>query len=228
MPTALVTGANRGVGLEIARRLAADGTDVIACARDGDIPGAETNARLFPATLDVTDAASLDAIAARLAKAELDLLVCNAGKLIGRGGLDDPAYTPEAFAEVLAVNVTGVFMTIQACLPAIRRGGGGRGGKIAVISSQMGSSARAKGNAFLYRASKAAATNLAASISHGLKEEGIAVGAYHPGWVRTDMGGGGADISAEESAAGLAARFDALSIETTGCFEFYSGEPIPF
>ena len=115
-------------------------------------------------------------------------------------------------------------MTIRAALPAIRRGGG----KIAVISSQMGSTERAGGNAYLYRASKAAATNLAVSLSKELGEEGIPVGAYHPGWVRTGMGGEAAAISVEESAEGLLHRFDLLSMNNTGCFEFYSGEPIPF
>lgn len=220
MPTTLVTGANRGIGLEITRRLAARGDHVIACARAHP----PTGERLEPVDLDVTDADALTALAAGLEGRGLDLLVCNAGRLIGRGGVDDPAYTAEAFAEVLAVNVTGVFMTIRACLPALRRANG----KVAVISSQMGSTARAKGAAYLYRASKAAATNLAVSLSHELGAEGIAVGAYHPGWVRTDMGGGGAAISIEESAAGLIARFEELNTANAGRLLFYSGEEIPF
>lgn len=220
MPTALVTGANRGIGLEISRRLAARGEHVIVCARAQP----PTGERLEPAELDVTDDASLKALAARLDGRGLDLLVCNAGRLIGRGGVDDPAYTAEAFAEVLAVNVTGVFITVRACLPALRRAKG----RIAVISSQMGSTERAKGAAYLYRASKAAATNLAVSLSKELGDEGIAVGAYHPGWVRTDMGGGGAAISVEESAAGLIVCFDELSVEGAGRLLFYSGEEIPF
>ena len=92
----------------------------------------------------------------------------------------------------------------------------------------MGSTARAKGSAYIYRASKAAATNLAICLSKELGEEGIAVAAYHPGWVRTEMGGAGADISVEESAAGLIARFDELDMKGTGAFRFFSGEPIPF
>ncbi|MEM7270048.1 MAG: SDR family NAD(P)-dependent oxidoreductase [Pseudomonadota bacterium] len=215
MATALITGANRGVGLTMAEAMTARGDDVIRCSRSGE-GGA------WP--LDVTDPASLEALGARLEGRSLDLLVCNAGALVGRGRLDDADYTHEAFADVLAVNVTGVFFTIKACLPAVKRAKG----KIAVISSQMGSSARAKPRAYLYCASKAAATNLAANIAQEVKEDGVAVGAYHPGWVRTDMGGSSADISAEESAAGLIERFDALSLETKGCFEFYSGEPIPF
>lgn len=220
MMTTLITGANRGVGAEMARQMKARGDRVIGCARSGAAPEASV---AWP--LDVTDPASLGALEARLEGEALDLLVCNAGALVGRGQMDDPVYTHEAFANVLAVNVTGVFMTIRACLPALRRG---NLSKIAVISSQMGSSERAKGNAYLYRASKAAATNLAVSISTELSAEGIAVGAYHPGWVRTDMGGAEADISVGTSAAGLIQRFDALNVETAGCFEFYSGEPIPF
>lgn len=220
MTTTLITGANRGVGAEMARQMAARGDRVIGCARTGAAPKASEE---WP--LDVTDPASLAALEKRLAGETLDLLVCNAGALIGRGQIADPDYTHEAFASVLAVNVTGVFMTIRACLPALRRSASG---KIAVISSQMGSSTRAKPRAYLYCASKAAATNLAVNIAQELKPEGIAVSAYHPGWVRTDMGGAEADISAEESAAGLIQRFDALSVETTGRFEFYSGEAIPF
>lgn len=220
MTTTLITGANRGVGAEMARQMKARGDHVIGCARSGEAPMASETWQL-----DVTSATSLETLKQRLERQALDLLICNAGALVGRGQIEDDVYTSEAFANVLAVNVTGVFMTIRACLPALRRS---NAGKIAVISSQMGSSERAKGNAYLYRASKAAATNLAVSMSKELAAEGIAVGAYHPGWVRTDMGGAEADISATESAEGLIQRFDALSVETAGCFEFYSGEPIPF
>ncbi len=220
MALVLVTGSNRGVGLEMARQFAARGDHVIACARAGG-PAGEG---LEPVRLDVTDASDLSALTGQLEGRALDLLVCNAGVLKGRGGVEDPSMDEAAFAETFAVNVTGVFMTVRACLPALRRAKG----KIAVISSQMGSTERAKGSAYIYRASKAAATNLAVCLSKELQEDGIAVGAYHPGWVRTDMGGSGADISAEESAAGLLVRFDELNLSTTGAFRFYSGEAIPF
>jgi NAD(P)-dependent dehydrogenase (short-subunit alcohol dehydrogenase family) len=89
-------------------------------------------------------------------------------------------------------------------------------------------SAHAPGNSFIYGASKAAAVNVARNLAAAWRDDGIAVGAYHPGWVRTDMGGEGADISATESASGLFERFDRLSMDTTGVFESYAGVEIPF
>jgi NAD(P)-dependent dehydrogenase (short-subunit alcohol dehydrogenase family) len=98
---------------------------------------------------------------------------------------------------------------------------------VAVIASVMGSQARAPGGSYIYRSSKAAAVNVARNLAADLQPEGIAVGAYHPGWVRTDMGGSGADIDVLTSAKGLSARFDALSVASTGCFESYDGTTIP-
>jgi len=122
-------------------------------------------------------------------------------------------------------NVAGPYLVTRALLGHVERSEGRR---IAVVSSIMGSSEHASGNAYPYRASKAAAVNVARNLAAELKPRGIAVGAYHPGWVRTDMGGSGADISVEESAEGLLRRFDALSLATTGVFEDYRGEGIAF
>jgi len=99
--------------------------------------------------------------------------------------------------------------------------------KIAIISSRMGSQERAKGGSYAYRASKAAAVNLGRNLAKDLEPLGIALGIYHPGWVRTDMGGGEADISEEESADGLITEFGKLSLETTGCFKNYDGADVP-
>jgi NAD(P)-dependent dehydrogenase (short-subunit alcohol dehydrogenase family) len=228
--TILITGANRGVGLALAQAAAARGDTVLAGARepngcDGFVKLQAEGHAVETFRLDVTQPEAMTDVAGFLADRPLDLLVCNAGQLIGRGGLDDPAYTPEAWAQVLMANVAGPFFTARAFLPMLLRA---KAPKIAVISPIMGSTAGASGNAYLYRASKAAATNLAANLAAELKPQGVAVGAYHPGWVRTDMGGQGAAISPEESADGLLARFDALSIKTTGAFEDWRGEPIAF
>ena len=211
----VITGANRGVGRALAEACRARGDRVTGTARDGSCDIA----------LDVTDPASVAGMAARLKDDPVDLLVCNAGVLLDRHEKLDGGYDAGLWARTFAVNVTGAFLTVQALLPSLRAA---TAAKVAIISSQMGSSQRAKGSSLIYRASKAAATNLACNLATLLKPEGIAVGSYHPGWVRTDMGGGGADISPDEAASGLVARFDALSLATTGCFETWDGRAHPF
>lgn len=228
--TTLITGVNRGIGLELARQSAARGDHVIGTARDPE-RAAEVAAlarqhpgrtELFQA--DVTDPASLDTLATG---APVDLLICNAGQYLARGGIDDPAHTPDGWQSMMMTNVAGVFFTIRACLPRLKAAAQASGtARVAVISSMMGSTARAPGGSYIYRASKAAATNLAANLARDLAAEGIAVGAYHPGWVRTDMGGAGADIPVEESAAGLLTRFDKLSLGNAPVFVDYQGAAI--
>jgi NAD(P)-dependent dehydrogenase (short-subunit alcohol dehydrogenase family) len=229
MATVLITGANRGVGHALARACARRGDAVLGTARDArgcaaiDALRAEGDVVSF--TADVRDPDRLAALAAVLSDRALDLLVCNAGALIGRGALDDPELDRAAWETVLMTNVAGPFFTVRAFRPLLRRAPAAR---VAILTSTMGSSARAKGTAYAYRASKAAASNLAANLAVELAGDGIAVGAWHPGWVRTDMGGAGADIDAADSAAALLARFDALTLARTGVVETHLGEPIPF
>ena len=229
MTTTLITGASRGIGLELARQAAARGDTVIACARDITAEGldalaAEADPLVQRETLDVADPASCAALADRLEGRTIDLLVCNAGIYRGKGRIMDDVWAPDDWAATMMVNVAGVFFTVRALLPMLRR----PGGRIAVISSQMGSSARARGGSYIYRASKAAATNLAVNLALDLKDQEIWVGSYHPGWVRTEMGGSGADIGVEQSAEGLLRRFDALGPRHSGVFETYDGAAIPF
>ncbi len=181
------------------------------------------------AVLDVTDPGSVTGFATSLDGNAVDLLACNAGVYADKGqGLAD-GYPASMWAETFAVNVTGVFLTIQALLPNLRAAAAaGNGARIAIISSQMASQTTAPGGSYIYRASKAAALNLGRNLAADLAPDGIAVGIYHPGWVRTDMGGGGADIDAGDAAAGLVARFAALTVETTGCFETWDGRAHPF
>jgi NAD(P)-dependent dehydrogenase (short-subunit alcohol dehydrogenase family) len=217
---ALVTGAGRGIGLGLVQAMAARGDRVAGTAR-GDapaVPGVDWHA------LDVTDAGAVAALGAGW-QGPLDLLVCNAGIYPARGARLEDGFPPDAWAQGFAVNVAGVFLCVQALLPALRRA---RAGRIAIIASAMGSDARAPGGAYIYRASKAAAINLGRNLATDLAPQGIAVGIYHPGWVRTDMGGSGADIDIATSVAGLLARFDALDIADTGCFRDHDGSPIAF
>ena len=120
-------------------------------------------------------------------------------------------------------NIAGVFLPFGHFCHIFCKGRG----KIAIISSKMGVSL-ADSNAPIYRASKAAATNLARSMAVELEPQGVAVGEYHPGWVRTDMGGPQAITSPKDSAAGLLTRFDALSLSTTGIYEDFQGKKLPF
>ncbi|OWU86452.1 short-chain dehydrogenase [Oceanicola sp. 22II-s10i] len=208
----VITGASRGVGAELRRIYEAAGHEVTGTSRKGE-DGLHA--------VEMTDAASITAFGKALAGKPVDLLVCNAGILPDRNETLDTGYPAEMWAEELAVNVTAPFLCVQALLPNLRAATG----KIAIISSQMGSSTLAKGNSLIYRVSKAAALNLGLNLSTLLKSDGIPVGIYHPGWVRTDMGGTSAAISPRESAEGLSTRFADLSPGTTGCFMNWDGRP---
>lgn len=211
----VVTGANRGIGAALLRAFDARGDDAVGTARkpkDG------------LAALDVTNPASVRALAAALEGRPIDLLVCNAGVYLDGNKDLATGYPAELWAATFSANVTGVFLTVQAFLPNLRAAKG----KIAIISSNMASDTRAPGGSYIYRASKAAALNLGRNLASDLRGEGIAVGIYHPGWVQTDMGGKSAEISADASAAGLIARFDALSPATTGVFEDWRGKALAF
>lgn len=210
--TILITGANRGIGLGLAEHYRATGASVIATSRDGSTG----------ATLDVMDPASITALAQATGGAPLDTLICNAGVYLDKGQDSGTGYAPDLWAQTFAANVTGVFLTVQALLPNLRAA---PAPKIAIISSQMGSSLKAGGNGLIYRASKAAALNLGRNLAVDLRPSNIAVGIYHPGWVRTDMGSDAAAISVTESVAGLTARIAELSIETTGIFLNWDGSP---
>lgn len=212
--TMLITGANRGIGRALFDLYTAKGDAVLGTARD------DTAGML---ALDVADPQSVAALA-RAVAGPLHLLICNAGIFPAPHDGLDTGYAPEDWAAGFATNVTGVFLCIQALLPQLRAARG----KIAIVSSSMGSDARAPGGSYIYRASKAAVLNLGRNLAVDLRGDGVAVGIYHPGWVQTDMGGAAADITVAQSASGLAARFAALSLTTTGCFEDHDGKAVPF
>ncbi|WP_322865274.1 SDR family NAD(P)-dependent oxidoreductase [Aquicoccus sp. G2-2] len=211
----VITGANRGIGAALAEGYAARGDSVTATSRSG----------ATGAVLDVTAPPSFAALARGLDGRAVDLLVCNAGIFPDKGQSLADGYPPEMWAQGFATNVTGVFLTIQTLLPHMQLA---KAPKIAIISSQMASDTKAPGGSYIYRASKAAALNLGRNLAADLHGLGIAVGIYHPGYVRTDMGGPQAAIDTTEARDGLIARFDALSLATTGCFERWDGKPLAF
>lgn len=213
--TILITGASRGIGAGLLDHYRRAGAAAFGTARR---PAGDLMA------LDVTSAASVQALALRLNGLPLGLLVCNAGIYPDKGQRLEAGYDAPLWAQGFATNVTGVFLCIQALLPNLRAGRG----KIAILSSAMGSDQRAPGGSYIYRASKAAVLNLGRNLATDLAPEGIPVGIYHPGWVKTEMGGPEAEITTAQSVAGLTTRFAALSVATTGCFESYDGTAIPF
>ncbi|MEM1351445.1 MAG: SDR family NAD(P)-dependent oxidoreductase [Pseudomonadota bacterium] len=211
--TVVITGTSRGIGKGLADAYRARGEEVIATTRDSTW------------AFDVCDTVSRAAFAEKIGNRPVDLLVCNAGVYLDRDASMGDGYEADVWTMSFAVNVTGVYLTVETLMDNLRAADAGR---IAIISSRMGSSKRALGGSYIYRASKAAALNLGRNLSRDLAVEGIAVGIYHPGWVRTDMGGPRADISTYESVTGLMARFDALDLDNTGSFLNWDGREIPY
>ncbi|RBP33401.1 NADP-dependent 3-hydroxy acid dehydrogenase YdfG [Marinobacter pelagius] len=217
--TILITGANRGIGQALAGQWRDAGQTVIATARSA--PGMEP--------LDVTDPASIEALAKRLDGQPISTLVCNAGVSLDKFDELETGYAAEDWAQTFAVNVTGVFLVVQALLANLRASkDAGENPRIAIIASKMGSQQSPAGNRFIYRASKAAAINLGRNLAVNLESEGIAVGIYHPGWIATDMGGESADLTLEDAVPGLRKQIDGLTLSETGCFRDWEGRDCEF
>jgi NAD(P)-dependent dehydrogenase (short-subunit alcohol dehydrogenase family) len=219
MATIVITGANRGIGLELARQYAAEGHEVVRAMR-----GVDKADPLFGTTLalDVTDGDSVAKFAAGLEGKPVDLLIANAG-VIGPERQSSTDMDFAGFAATLDANVLGPLRVIQALLPNLRKADAAR---VAVVSSRMGSMAYAKSDHVAYRASKTAVNKVVQCLASDLEGEGIAVASLHPGWVRTDMGGSGADIEVSTSAAGIRKVLGDLSLGNTGRFWAYDGEEL--
>ncbi len=224
--TALIAGASRGLGLGLARELLGRGWHVIATARDpARATGLASLAKAHPEalrleTLDIDDAAQVQALAARLADARLDLLFVNAG-VMDRNEM--PELTPDDFATIMRTNALSpvqLAMALEARVPA--------DGMVAFMSSRMGSVAEmTAGNSPAYRASKAALNAMTRCWVAGLGGRRTVIN-FHPGWVRTDMGGANAAVSVEDSVRGIA---DVIARETgKGGQRFldYQGNAIPW
>lgn len=213
--TILITGANRGIGASLREHYIARGDTVIGTHRSAATAGFEQ--------LDVTKPADHAALRESLRGTPIATLICNAGVYLDKGEELETGFPPDEWADTFAANVTGVFLTIQAMLPNLSDGS-----KIAIISSQMGSNAKATGGSYIYRASKAAVLNLGSNLATDLKPRGISVGIYHPGWVQSDMGGQAAAITTDESASGLMTQIEGQTIANTGSFKNWDGTPHPY
>jgi NAD(P)-dependent dehydrogenase (short-subunit alcohol dehydrogenase family) len=221
MARVLIVGSNRGIGLEVCRALAARGDEVHAACRSSSPELEEIEGVRVHGGVDVRDTASLDALAGSLGRDSLDWLVVVAG-ILERGSLDD--FDPESVRRQFEVNALGPLLVTRALHPCVRAGG-----KIGLVTSRMGSVAdNTSGGSYGYRMSKAALNMAGRSLAHDLRGRQIAVQLLHPGWVRTDMTGGTGQIDADESAAGLIARLDELTLEASGSFYHQNGEELPW
>lgn len=224
MPTTLITGANRGIGLELARLALADGHTVIGTARD---PGAAAELREAGARverLDASDETSVRAMAGRLGGEPIDLLINNAG-VFPDHGLGFEELDADAMTAALRTNVVGPVMVTRVLVPNLIAGGAKR---VVHISSTMGSlaNARTATKNHAYRASKAALNMVTVLIANELRERAICCVAVHPGWVRTDMGGPNAELTPERSAGDMLGLAGRLTMAETGAFLSHTGEPI--
>jgi NAD(P)-dependent dehydrogenase (short-subunit alcohol dehydrogenase family) len=220
MANALVTGANRGIGLELCRQLAARGDHVIATCRhtsnDLDALGVE----VYP-DVDVSSDKSVNILAEKLKGKTLDLLINNAGILSSEdlAGLDFAAIQRQ-----MEVNAYGPLRVTRKLLPNLKSGS-----KLVLITSRMGSIGdNTSGGMYGYRMSKAALNAAGVSLARDLAGQGIAVAILHPGAVRTEMTGGHGNIEVADSVRGLLARIDELTLDSTGRFLHASGEELPW
>jgi NAD(P)-dependent dehydrogenase (short-subunit alcohol dehydrogenase family) len=220
MGTALVTGANRGIGLELCRQLKARGDQVIAVCRRSSKALDALGIRV-EAGIDVGDEAAVAALGKRIEGSKLDLLVNNAGILEGTT-LDQLDF--QSIRRQMEVNAFGPLRVTAALLPLL-----GEGSKIAIITSRMGSIGdNSSGSQYGYRMSKAAVNAAGVSLARDLRGRGVAVAIIHPGMVRTEMTGGHG-IEPAESVRGILARIDALTLASSGSFwHATTGEVLPW
>lgn len=221
--TCLVTGAGRGIGLELARALLARGDRVIGTVRQAGADEVRSlGARVE--TLDVSDASSIAALAATLRDTPIDILIHNAGA--GGGGAPLGRLDYDEITRFLQVNAIGPLRLTEALLPSLE---GGRRKLVVGITSRMGSiEDNGSGGYYGYRASKAALNMFLRTVAIDLRPRGFQCVVLHPGWVRTAMGGASAPLSAAESVAGVLTVLDRLGPDDSGRFFDFAGNVIPW
>jgi NAD(P)-dependent dehydrogenase (short-subunit alcohol dehydrogenase family) len=221
--TALVTGSNRGIGLELCKQLKQNGFQVIAACRKRSEALGALEVEIIE-DVEVSEQKSLFKLVDTLSGRRLDWLINNAGiaDSIAINDLDEDSIA--SCKQMFEVNSLGPLLTTQALVNNM-----GKGSKVGIITSRMGSIAdNDSGGSYGYRMSKAAVNAAGKSLAIDLKPLGIAVAILHPGWVKTDMTGYGGLIDTDESAAGLITRMEELNLENTGGFWHMNGGQLPW
>jgi len=225
MPTVVITGANRGIGLQLAKQYAAAGARVHAACRNPDV-ATDLKALSGDITLhavEVTEAPSLEALAKDINE-PVDIVIANAG-VYGKEGADQSfsGLDMDGFRFAMEVNTIGTLSTLQSFLPHLKKG---EGKKMVAITSKMGSIDDASGGVVAYRASKTALNMAMCCGAFELQGEGIALGTLHPGWVQTRMGGDNAPTTPAESASGLINVIDGLKPDPKAAFKDFRGDDL--
>ena len=231
MKTVLVTGANRGLGLEFCLQYAQADWQVFAACRDTQnaqdlnrIAAQYKNIQVV--TLDVSQHDQIDSLALSLKGATLDLLISNAGVYGDSAGQGFGAINYSNWRDTLEVNVLSAVKLAEAFSESLAKS---EQGLFVAISSLMGSIAdNGSGGSILYRSSKAALNAVMKSLSFDIKPAGIGVLIFHPGWVRTDMGGPNGLCDAPESIAGMRQQIERFDMQKTGQFIKYDGTKMPW
>jgi NAD(P)-dependent dehydrogenase (short-subunit alcohol dehydrogenase family) len=232
MPVVLITGANRGIGLELTRQYLEAGWQVIACCRhpkDADELLSLRSEHLDIRALDVTDLAGIEALAAQLSGVPIDVLINNAGIIgplpvtehIDRQHFGSIDY--DLWERVIRTNTFGPVKMAEALLPNLLAGGEK---KIVTLSSTVGSITERDTPAFAYATSKTAVNKAMALLAAQLIDQGVIVALVCPGYVKTRMDFGGADVEAANSAAGLRKLIAGFSMADSGSFTRFNGETI--
>lgn len=222
METVVITGASRGIGLELTRQFIEAGFAVVASYRGK--PSAELEAlscvQLTLLELEVTSQSSIDQFARMLDQRSIDVVINNAG-VIGADEQSMQSIDAQQWLDTLAVNTVAPLMVSRALLPMMKQSNNPR---IITVSSQMGSLNPDSTGMYAYRSSKAAVNKVMQVLAVELKAQGVIVCPLHPGWVKTDMGGEEADITAQESAAGILKLVQQVTLEQSGTFFTWQGE----
>lgn len=231
MPAILITGANRGLGLEFAHQYISDGWTVHACCRSPDQADAlqqlgKGTTRLHIHQLRMTDWEGMSALARQLAKEPLDVLLNNAGMYGDKDGQGFGALQAAPWIEVFEVNTIAPIKMAEAFLPHVAAG---KLKKMVFISTKMASiSDNQQGGSYFYRTTKAALNMAIKNLDFDVRPKGITVLALHPGWVRTEMGGPQAPLQPPESVAGMRQQIASVTLENSGRFLDYQGQEIPW